>query len=320
MNADDVIGGQRLTPANPERREEPLPWEEPKAFEFDPEAPEHVRELMHSACYAPGSEDPEFVKSEDLRSLRLGLDYLKPELLMRRAGVEHTIVVFGSTRIREPLEAERRVALAEKRLADRPEDPVLQHKLAIANRLAAKSRYYDIARELGTLITECGGGPMDCRVMLMTGGGPGIMEAANRGAHDVGGKSIGLNITLPHEQYPNPYISPDLCFSVTYFAIRKLHFLLRAKALVVLPGGYGTLDELFETLTLIQTRKVKPMPVVLVGEKFWRGVFDADFLVEEGVIDIEDRDLFWFAETAAEAWEIIQEWHREAASGIPLDE
>ena len=198
MSADDVIGSQRLTPADPESREEPLPWEEPKTGEFDPEAPEHVKALMSSACYAPGSEDPEFVKSEDLRSLRLGLDYLKPELLMRRAGVEHTIVVFGSTRIREPMEAERRIALAEKRLADRPEDPVLQHKLAIARRLAAKSEYYDIARKLGRIISECGEGPADCRVMLMTGGGPGIMEAANRGAHDVNGKSIGLNITLPH--------------------------------------------------------------------------------------------------------------------------
>jgi uncharacterized protein (TIGR00730 family) len=320
MSADDAIGSQRLTPADPETREEPLPWQEPKAGEFDPQAPEHVREIMNSPCYQPGSNDVRFINSEDLRSLRLGLDYLKPELLMRRAGVEHTIVVFGSTRIREPLEAERRIALAEKRLADRPEDPLLQHKLAIAHRLAAKSKYYDIARELGRVIANCGEGPDDCRVMLMTGGGPGIMEAANRGAHDVGGKSIGLNITLPHEQYPNPYISPDLCFSVDYFANRKLHFLLRAKALVVLPGGYGTLDELFETLTLIQTRKIKPLPVVLVGEKFWRGVFNVDFLVEEGVIDIEDRDLFWFAESAEETWQIIQDWHREVASGIPLDE
>ena len=152
--------------------------------------------------------------------------------------------------------------------------------------------------------------------MLMTGGGPGIMEAANRGAYDVGAKSIGLNITLPHEQFPNPYIAPDLCFSVRYFAIRKLHLLLRARALVVFPGGFGTLDELFETLNLVQSRKIEPLPVVLVGEDYWRGAFDPDYLVREGVVDPEDRELFWYAETADEVWQGILEWHRRA--GRPL--
>lgn len=142
-----------------------------------------------------------------------------------------------------------------------------------------------------------------------------MMEAANRGAFDVGAKSVGLNICLPHEQYPNPYVTPGLCFSFHYFGMRKLHFLLRAKALVAFPGGYGTLDELFEVLTLIQTRKIKPIPVVLVGEAFWRRAVDIDFLVDEGVIDLEDRDLFWFAETAEEVWDGIQRWH--VASGTP---
>jgi hypothetical protein len=150
----------------------------------------------------------------------------------------------------------------------------------------------------------------------MTGGGPGMMEAANRGADEAGAKSIGLNITLPHEQYPNPYITPELCFKFHYFALRKMHFVLRARALVAFPGGFGTFDELFETLTLIQTRKIKPVPVVLVGEQFWRKAFDVDFLVDEGVIDAEDRDLFWYAETADEIWQGLQLWYER--KGEPL--
>jgi uncharacterized protein (TIGR00730 family) len=152
--------------------------------------------------------------------------------------------------------------------------------------------------------------------MVMTGGGPGMMEAANRGAFDVGAQSIGLNITLPHEQYPNPYITPELCFRFHYFALRKLHFLLRARALVAFPGGYGTFDELFETLTLIQTRSIRPVPVVLVGERYWRKAFDVDFMVDEGVIDAEDRELFWYAETAEEIWQGILQWHE--ANGTPF--
>jgi hypothetical protein len=143
-----------------------------------------------------------------------------------------------------------------------------------------------------------------------------MMEAANRGVHDTGSKSIGLNISLPHEQYPNPYITPDLCFRFHYFALRKLHFLLRTRALVVFPGGYGTFDELFETLTLVQTRKIKPIPVILVGKEYWQQAFDVDFLVSEGVIDEEDRELFWYAETAEEIWSGIRQWHE--ANGTPL--
>jgi len=152
--------------------------------------------------------------------------------------------------------------------------------------------------------------------MVMTGGGPGIMEAANRGACDVGAKSVGLNIDLPHEQYPNPYVSPDLCFRFRYFAMRKLHFLLRARALVAFPGGYGTIDEVFEVLTLSQTRKLSPVPVILVGEEYWRRVFDPDFLMAEGTIDPEDRDLFWYAETAEEIWRDILLWYE--LKGEPL--
>ena len=171
----------------------------------------------------------------------------------------------------------------------------------------------------GGIVGRSGEGPQDCRVTLMTGGGPGIMEATNRGAFDVGAKSIELNITLPHEQYPNPYISEELRFSVHYFAIRKLHFLLRARALVVFPGGFGTLDEQFETLNLVQSRKIKPSPVILVGEQYWRKVFDPDFLLQEGVIDPEVRELFWYAESAQEIWDHISDWHRRAESKLACD-
>ena len=192
----------------------------------------------------------------------------------------------------------------------------MKRQLNIAERIQAKSQYYEVAREFGRLVGAANHSPRGHHTAIITGGGPGIMEAANRGAFDVGAKSVGLNISLPHEQYPNPYVTPELCFSFHYFALRKLHFLLRAKALVAFPGGYGTFDELFEVLTLIQTRKIKPIPVVLVGGGYWRRAVDIDFLVDEGVIDSEDRELFWFAETAREIWDGILQWHD--ASGEPL--
>jgi uncharacterized protein (TIGR00730 family) len=173
-----------------------------------------------------------------------------------------------------------------------------------------------VAREFGRLVSATNQIANGQHRVIATGGGPGIMEADNRGAFDVGAKSVGLNISLPHEQYPNPYIAPELCFNFHYFAMRKLHFLLRAKALVAFPGGYGTFDELFEVLTLVQTRKIKPIPVVLVGESYWRRAVNLDFMVDEGVIDKEDRELFWFAETAQEIWNGILHWHD--ASGEPL--
>jgi uncharacterized protein (TIGR00730 family) len=179
----------------------------------------------------------------------------------------------------------------------------------------AKSHYYEVAREFGRLVSVSSRAS-NGQVVIVTGGGPGIMEAANRGAFDVQAKSVGLNISLPHEQYPNPYVTPDLCFNFHYFAMRKLHFLLRAKALVAFPGGYGTLDELFEVLTLVQTRKIKPIPIVLVGKSYWRRAVDLDFLVDEGVIDREDRELFWLAETAQETWDGILHWYD--MSGEPL--
>ncbi|MEJ2060186.1 MAG: TIGR00730 family Rossman fold protein [Gammaproteobacteria bacterium] len=305
-------------PAHPEKRQEPLPWHEPKPAAEDPDAPYRIKAILESPSYRQADQDVDFLNRDDTRGLRLQVDYLKPEFLLEQHGIDHTIVVFGSTRIPEPASAQRRLARVRKALDAAPDDAHLQRQLRVAQRLEAKSHYYDTAREFGRLVGSSGHGPADSRVVVMTGGGPGMMEAANRGAFDVGAKSVGLNINLPHEQYPNPYITPDLCFRFHYFALRKLHFLLRAKALVAFPGGYGTFDELFETLTLIQTRKIRPVPVILVGKDYWRRAIDVEFLVEEGVIDSEDRELFWFAETAEDIWEGIQRWHE--ANGEPLFE
>jgi hypothetical protein len=301
-------------PAHPHARREPLPWQRPKPAEEDPDALRRVQTLLASPGYRLADADVEFLDQDDTRGVRLQLDYLKAELQLEKHGIEHTIVVFGSTRIAEPDAARRRVDELRAALAAGNAD--VARPLQIAERVLEKSRYYEICRELGRLVGRAGDGPEDCRVVVMTGGGPGVMEAANRGAFDVGAKNVGLNIDLPHEQYPNPYITPDLCFRFRYFALRKLHFLLRAKALVVFPGGYGTCDELFETLALIQTRKIAPLPVVLVGERFWRRAFDIGFLIDEGVIDAEDAELFWYAETAEEVWNSILDWHH--ACGAPL--
>ncbi len=306
----------RQTSAEAPPRREPLPWETPKAAVDDPHAPERVRALLASPTYRQADKDLDFLDSDDTRGVRLQIDYLKPELELRSRGVEHTIVVFGSTRIHEPAAAQRKVHELEERLRAAPDDEDLARRLAIAERLYSKSRYYDAARELGRLVGQCRTDTFDCRLLLMTGGGPGVMEAANRGAHDVGAPSVGLNISLPREQFPNPYLSPELCFRFHYFAMRKLHFLLRARALVAFPGGYGTLDEVFETLTLVQTRTIPPVPVVLVGEEYWRRVVDFDFLVDEGVIEREDRELFWFAESAEDIWQSILTWHEK--HGSPL--
>ena len=222
------------------------------------------------------------------RAERLAAGYLKTEMVMREHGVQHTIVVFGGTRIRESGETSMTGAM----------------------------NYYQIAREFGAIVGRSGQGPDDCRLTLMTGGGPGIMEAANRGASDVGAKSIGLNIRLPHEQVQNRFISKELSFNFQYFAIRKLHFLVRAKALVVFPGGFGTMDELFETLNLVQCRRVKPLPIVLVGREFWQRAVNMQFLVESGLIDPADSERFWYAETAQEIWDGIVAWY--ARAGTPL--
>jgi uncharacterized protein (TIGR00730 family) len=303
-------------PAHPTARRSALPWHQPKPPEDDANAADAVRAIVSHASYREADRDVDFLAQDDTRGVRLQLDYLKAELLLRQHKVAHTVVVFGGTRVAERKAARRRADAAAAAFAANPDDPLLVRHLAIARRVEANSRYYDIARTFGALVSEASPRARGGRILIMTGGGPGIMEAANRGAHDVSEGSIGLNITLPHEQYPNPYVSPELCFSFHYFAVRKLHFLLRARALVVFPGGYGTLDELFEVLNLVQTRKIAPLPVVLVGEAYWRRVFDPEVLVDEGMIDLEDRELFWFAETAEATWTGILRWYE--AAGAPL--
>ncbi len=306
-------------PAHPVHRKTRLPWEVPKSATDDRSCEERIRAIMESPSYLPAIEDISFLASEDARTARLQLDYLKPERLMRRHGIRHAIVVFGSTRIVEPAVAKKRVSELEAAAKNCPDDADLCNQLAIARRIEAKSRFYEIAREFARLVGRAGKGGEGSTLVVMTGGGPGMMEAANRGASDVDAETVGLNITLPHEQFPNPYVTPELCFQFHYFAMRKMHFMLRARALVAFPGGYGTFDELFETLTLVQTRKIKPLPVVLVGEEFWRKAFDVDFLVDEGVIDPEDRDLFWYAETAEEIWNSLLLWYQRAGQPLVTD-
>ena len=296
-------------------RRQPLPGSLPKPVEEDPTAPARLERLLASAGYVQADQDVAFLNQYETRGLRLQLDYLKAELLLEEHGIEHSIVVFGSTRIPEPKTARMRLEQARTALAGDPTNAELRRRVAIAERVEAKSAYYDVAREFARLVGHASA-QNNARIVVMTGGGPGLMEAANRGAYDAGAKSVGLNISLPHPQFPNPYVTPELCFKFHYFALRKLHFLLRAKALVAFPGGYGTFDELFETLTLIQTRTIEPIPVVLVGEGYWRRAVDFDFLSDEGVIDAEDRELFFFADTAEQIWEGILGWYR--TSGTPL--
>jgi uncharacterized protein (TIGR00730 family) len=305
-------------PAHPFDRREPLPEFQPKPAAEDPGAPERVQAIVRSPSYRLANADADFLEGSDTRGLRLQMEYLKPELLLRKQEIAQTIVIFGSTRICEPSVARRRLEAARAALAeakDTPDSFVLARKLGVAERVMAKSHYYDVARELGRLIGEANRVAERPTTLVMTGGGPGIMEAANRGAFDVGARSIGLNIHLPHEQFPNPYVTPELCFQFHYFALRKLHFVQRARALVAFPGGYGTFDELFEVLTLVQTRKKRPIPIVLVGEEFWRKALDFDFLAAEGVIDLEDKELFWYAETARDIFDGLKKWEKAAPAG-----
>jgi uncharacterized protein (TIGR00730 family) len=268
-------------------------------------ASHHLQPDVTSPSYIPAFLDTEFLQREELRALRIGLELLKPELIQREEGVRSTIVVFGSARLLESVAAAHALHIAEEEATRAPNDPMHRQRVAIAQRQLALSKYYDVARDFSRLVSSTCQIDGHCDYVIVTGGGPGIMEAANRGAADVGAKSIGLNITLPHEQYPNPYITPRLSFQFRYFAIRKMHFLIRAKALVAFPGGFGTLDELFETLTLLQTGKTENVMVVLVGRDFWDRLINWQWLVENGFIAQQDLRLFHYAETAQEAWDLI---------------
>jgi len=272
---------------------------------------ERIADIVQSKSYRQAHVDPDFMGREELRPVRLMLEMLKPELIQQEEGVESTVVVFGGTRVIEADEADERIEIAEKALAEHPEDADLQRAVRIAKNVRKKAHYYEEAKEFGRIVSSNCQVDHRCNYVIVTGGGPGIMEAANRGAHEIGAKSIGLNITLPFEQEPNSYISPELCFEFKYFAIRKMHFLMRAKAMVAFPGGFGTMDELFEALTLIQTKRMDPIPVILFGRDYWERLIDFDVFVEEGTISPVDIELFQYAETAQETWEIISEFHRE---------
>lgn len=315
MTRNDTNPVRKPLPAHDTERSVALPWRRPKAEQEDAAAPELVATITAHPTYIEADRDVGFLNQDENRGVRLQLDYQKTECLLRAEGIAHTIVVFGGTRIAEPAAAAARVSALEAELQVFPEDADLDRKLSIARRLLDKTRYYVIARDLGRIVAASEGEHGN-RLVVVTGGGPGIMEAANRGAQEAGARTVGLNITLPQVQYPNPYVTPGLCFRLRYFALRKLHFMKRARALVVFPGGFGTLDELFETLTLIQTRKIRPVPVILVGRAYWSRVFDADFLVDEGVIDAEDRELFWFAEEAQEIWDDITRWYARAGRTV----
>ncbi len=252
-----------------------------------------------SAAYKLAFQDNDFLLREDLRPVRFQLELLKPELLLDEAKIESMLVIYGSARIPEPDQAGAIEAAAT--------DDVQRN---IARRLKAKAKYYEEARKLARLASQVPPDENGCRhFVVCSGGGPSIMEAANRGAADVGKESVGLNIVLPHEQAPNRFVTPDLSFQFHYFALRKMHFLLRARAVAVFPGGFGTFDEMFELLTLIQTGKIKPIPIVLFGQEFWQRVVNFEALVEEGVISARDLDLFKFVETADEAWQIVQDFY-----------
>ncbi|MCF8707344.1 LOG family protein [Rhizorhapis sp. SPR117] len=254
-----------------------------------------------SAAYTLAFQDNDFLLREDLRPVRFQLELLKPELLMDEARIESTFVFYGSARIPHPDHAQALIDAAQSNAARK-----------VAGRLAAKAKYCEEARQLARIASQFPVTDDGCRnFVVCSGGGPSIMEAANMGAHEVGAESIGLNIVLPHEQAPNRYVTPELSFQFHYFALRKMHFLLRARALAVFPGGFGTFDEFFETITLIQTGKMKPIPVLLFGQEFWNRVVDFEALAEEGTISPEDLNLFHFVETAKDAWEIVEAFYED---------
>ena len=272
----------------------------------------NLDQIIHSNTYKLAHQDLDLLNSASMRGVRMLLEISKPELRLEEAGISSTIIVFGGARLQERSAAESSLAEALIALGADPDSTPLQRRVHKAKKLVELSVFYDAAREFAFLASRHGqpednATPCCSSHVIVTGGGPGIMEAANRGAFDAGCRSIGLNIDLPHEQHPNPYITPDLCFKFNYFALRKFHFVMRSVGAVLFPGGFGTLDELFEVLTLRQVGAKRAMPIILFGTEYWSRVIDFDFMAESGLIDDEDRQLFQFADTAIEAWNLIQE-------------
>jgi uncharacterized protein (TIGR00730 family) len=271
--------------------------------------PPKVTPQTSSPSYRLAFYDQDFLLKEENRPVRLHLEYLKPEMMQQEQKINSTIVVFGSARLPDPETALSNLENVKEDIKRNPGDPGLQKLLAMAEKDVEKSRYYEEARRLGRIISTTSQVNGHHDFVVVTGGGPGIMEAANRGANDVGAKSIALNVLLPNEQVPNPYSTPELSFNFHYFALRKMHLLLRARAAVFFPGGYGTLDELFETLTLMQTKKIERMPVILFCKDYWDKIVNFEALATEGMIDHADLNLFEFVETAEQGWKIISDYY-----------
>ncbi|SCZ67872.1 LOG family protein [Thiohalomonas denitrificans] len=265
--------------------------------------------ILRGPAYRLAYEDTEFLSQDDLRPLRLQMELLKPEHELRKQEIGSTVVVFGSARILSREGAQARLAELEAQSRAGQAGPQQAEELAAARRQLAQARYYEEARRFARMVSSRFQQERRKDFVVVTGGGPGIMEAANQGAFEAGARSVGLNITLPHEQEPNPFMSPELAFRFRYFAVRKMHFLLRARALVAFPGGYGTLDELFEVLTLVQTGKMARIPIVLVGSEFWHRAVDFDYLVDEGFISTEDARLFTRVDTAEEIIAVLEAFY-----------
>ena len=275
----------------------------------DPNEQQRLKEIMDHPSYQVAYKDLDFIAGEDLRPVRLHLELLKPEIMMEEAGIHSSVVVFGGTQVASKEQADALVAAAEAKLAANADDDEAKRELVRANNVLKKSRYYEDCRKFAGLVTDFNKQHRDGEFFIKTGGGPGIMEAGNRGAFEAGGKSMALNITLPFEQEPNSYITPGLCFQFNYFAIRKMHFLLRAKAIVCFPGGFGTLDELFTVLTLRQTGRMQEVPIILYGKDYWDGIIDFQFLADQAVISDSHLELFQYCETPEETWQVIREFH-----------
>ena len=257
---------------------------------------------LEADAYRLAFADPEFLLRRETRGIRFQLEMLKPDIDQTEQGIENTIVVFGSARFASPEDANATLQIALSK-GD-------SNELLTAQRQVRNAHFYDQARLFARLVASYSAHRrLEERLFIATGGGPGIMEAANRGAHEMGAPSVGLNIALPHEQNANPYVTPTLSFKFHYFALRKMHFMMRAKALVAFPGGFGTLDELFEVITLVQTKKAKPVPIVLFGTDYWKRLFNTDVMLEEGVISEQDLKLFSYVDEPQEAWNVIQTFY-----------